>query len=186
MKFIKKPIEVEAIQWLGWNNLECLEFTGATPVEIRGNSIYIETPEGVMICSIHDWLIKGIKGEIYPCKPDVFNLTYREPYEADPDVKWRNIYQYMGGFVVGPEYDSEDEAKESIRINFFSSNHLFTAQYINTPSSAYSIESIEMLNRLYAETYDKKQVDMHMKYWRKAIGYTEHDLRGKEAENNDL
>ena len=49
---------------------------------LRGeaDTLLIPTLEGAMIANINDWIIKGVKGEIYPCKPDIFDMTY-EPME---------------------------------------------------------------------------------------------------------
>jgi hypothetical protein len=41
-----------------------------------GNDLWIGTLEGCMICSQGDWIIRGVKGELYPCKPDIFEATY--------------------------------------------------------------------------------------------------------------
>lgn len=85
MKYRKKPVVIEAIQFTGNNCFEILKFMG------RANNIWeadlnptdhptIYTLEGDMSTSPGDWIIKGIKGEFYPCKPDIFALTY-EPIE---------------------------------------------------------------------------------------------------------
>lgn len=78
-KFRKKPLVVEAIQWDG-------EGTSALPIAKMGGdrirldlvsqTLHLVTLEGVMTASIGDYIIKGIKGEIYPCKPDIFEATY--------------------------------------------------------------------------------------------------------------
>ena len=73
-KFRKKPVVIEAEKWL----------QGLTPMagkiiyDGNGTPIYveIETLEGTHRCSHGDWIIKGIKGEFYPCKPDIFEATY--------------------------------------------------------------------------------------------------------------
>lgn len=83
MKFRKKPVEVEAIQLavLNWKEIE--EWSGRRAIangnwkhenDILGMSI--KTLEGVMFAEIGDWIIRGIKGEYYPCKPDIFEATY--------------------------------------------------------------------------------------------------------------
>ena len=84
MKFRKKPITVEAIQFTGHNDIECMKFCpiATDPID-RVASLLIPTLEGIMKCNIGDWIIKGVKGELYPCKPDVFEATY-EPVEATP------------------------------------------------------------------------------------------------------
>lgn len=77
MKFRTKPIIKEAIQWTGNNLIELLAFV---PEDFRHNKIHqpmgIVTPEGVMTVSEGDWIIRGVKGEFYSCKPDIFEMTY--------------------------------------------------------------------------------------------------------------
>ncbi|MBY6385473.1 hypothetical protein HG717_16360 [Rhodococcus erythropolis] len=92
-KFRKKPVEIEARQWDGTE-------TGAVPIvewvsENGGDAahqrlavsgsrhntryderIYISTLEGPINASPNDWIIRGIQGEFYPCKPDIFAATY--------------------------------------------------------------------------------------------------------------
>ena len=85
MKYRKKPIVVEAVQWTG-SNLD--ELRAFVPEEFRYNKIHqpmgIWTLEGVMTISEGDWIIKGVKGEFYPCKPDIFAESYENVIdEAD-------------------------------------------------------------------------------------------------------
>lgn len=79
-KYKKKPVVVEAIQWTGKNLNDCREFLGNSyfdnSVLNSFNEILIETLEGKMRASVGDYLIRGIKGEHYPCKPDIFEATY--------------------------------------------------------------------------------------------------------------
>ena len=88
-KYRKKPVVIEAIQWTGKNTKEILEFMGqivdlTNPIAQDRFYEYelslqggwkITTLEGGHIASINDYIIKGIKGEFYPCKPDIFHLT---------------------------------------------------------------------------------------------------------------
>jgi len=78
-KFRKKPIVIEAIQWNGSNGdyaaVQALDENGAVSFEPIGG-LYITTLEGDMRADIGDWIIKGVKGELYPCKPDIFKATY--------------------------------------------------------------------------------------------------------------
>ena len=77
MKFVKKPIVIEAVQWDGNNLHEVMTFGGQNLVFAGNyNQILIYTKEGTMQASVGDWIIKGIKGEFYPCKPDIFEATY--------------------------------------------------------------------------------------------------------------
>ena len=75
MKFRKKPVVIEAIQFKGPNFTELEEFVGGD-AEFRNGELVIATLEDAMRASPDDWIIKGVKGEFYPCKPDIFNLTY--------------------------------------------------------------------------------------------------------------
>lgn len=79
-KFKKKPVIIEAIQWDGSYETQCKIIIWAFP-RVAGwfdNAYYlaIETLEGVMRADPGDWIIKGVKGEFYPCKPDIFEQTY--------------------------------------------------------------------------------------------------------------
>ncbi len=88
MKFRKKPLEIEAIQYTGENSQEIIEFSTRFSskrhveemTDAKGKYLMIKTLEGYMSAPINDWIIKGIKGEFYPCKPDIFDQTY-EPVE---------------------------------------------------------------------------------------------------------
>lgn len=57
-KYVKKPVTIEAYQ--------------------TDREVFIETLEGTMKADVGDWIIKGVKGEYYPCKPDVFDMTYEK------------------------------------------------------------------------------------------------------------
>lgn len=82
--FRKLPVEIQAIQWTGDNTEEVLAFmdnqeSAYEVVDVDNDDdkeIWIETLEGKMVASLNDWIIKGIKGEFYPCKPDIFEATY--------------------------------------------------------------------------------------------------------------
>lgn len=91
-KYRKKPVVIEAVQWNGDNELELKEFVGENLIIdlireplITENGIIpkwvelkIKTLEGTMDVSNGDYVIKGIKGEFYPCKPDIFESSYEE------------------------------------------------------------------------------------------------------------
>jgi hypothetical protein len=91
MKFRKKPVVIDAIQWTGHNATEIMLFVGqklkASSVpygiemdhdDIPNDAYRLEIPtlEGVMTATKLDWIIKGVNGEFYPCKPDIFEKTY--------------------------------------------------------------------------------------------------------------
>ena len=75
MKYKKKPIVVEVLQWNVGNWLELSDFMGRD-FEQKGSYAVIKTLEGEMLASKGDYIIKGVQGEFYPCKPDIFEQTY--------------------------------------------------------------------------------------------------------------
>ena len=75
MKFRKKPVEIEAVQYTGDNGREIGEFVGYADRN-ESNQFVISTLEGKMCANPGDWIIKGVQGEFYPCKPDIFAATY--------------------------------------------------------------------------------------------------------------
>jgi hypothetical protein len=81
MKFRKKPVVVEARQIMEatFNDPHPNDdhFPGVIYDPIQ-RCVFIETLEGKMRGDLGDWLIKGVKGEVYPCKPDIFEATYEE------------------------------------------------------------------------------------------------------------
>lgn len=94
MKYRKKPVVIEAVQLLWQNWPDICDFAGVGKLEegkpegcYSDNNqsklgLKIPTLEGVMEAVEGDYIIKGIKGELYPCKPDIFELTY-EPIEEE-------------------------------------------------------------------------------------------------------
>lgn len=95
-RYRKKPVEIEAVQFTGDNVEEIAEFMGISRWGLQvsvdavlcmdGNygentHIHIPTLEGTMTANCGDWIIKGVKGEFYPCKPDIFEETYERVEE---------------------------------------------------------------------------------------------------------
>ena len=89
MKYRKKPVVIEAIKWNGiafalgempdWF-IKALHKDMPTTGAIKRDEdkLLIGTLEGVMTANPNDWIIQGVKGEIYPCKPDIFEATYEK------------------------------------------------------------------------------------------------------------
>lgn len=90
-KYRKKPVVIEAVQWTGENLREIIAFTDGPPetssphagmmweqyeLLVAEKGLIIVTLEGQHLATVGDWIIKGVKGEHYPCKPDVFEMTY--------------------------------------------------------------------------------------------------------------
>lgn len=76
-KFRKKPVVVEAVQHTDRTGRDIEDFIDRV-VEWDGQGYLIPTLEGPMRAKLGDWIIKGVKGEFYPCKPDIFEATYEE------------------------------------------------------------------------------------------------------------
>lgn len=81
VQYRKKPVVIEAIQFTGTaDNLADIErfCEGDAEWQARGKELVIATLEGPLRASLDDWIIRGIKGEFYPCKPDIFEATYEK------------------------------------------------------------------------------------------------------------
>ena len=81
MKFRKKPVIISAMQWDGsLESIDKINSRFGDDVEYHVDDdeihVYCHTLEGQLGVSKNDWIIKGIKGEVYPCKPDIFDATY--------------------------------------------------------------------------------------------------------------
>lgn len=80
-RFKTRPCEIEAVQWTGANIKEIQEFTRYKALfSTRENKLILSIPtlEGVMEARITDYIVKGLKGEFYPCRLDCFNKKYEE------------------------------------------------------------------------------------------------------------
>ena len=81
-KYKKKPVVIEAMQLTKDNVVDVLSFCNSTGNIVASNEddmgLSILTLEGTMTANIGDYIIRGVKGEFYPCKPDIFEQTYEE------------------------------------------------------------------------------------------------------------
>ena len=83
-QYIKKPVTIEAVQLTDRNHLEIIQWLSSYNVESYTleltdfPSLYIKTLEGVMKANVGDYIIKGVKDEFYPCREDIFKMTYDE------------------------------------------------------------------------------------------------------------
>lgn len=81
-RYTKKPVTIEAVQWTGRNISDICKFTGRDAGHLLSSGqLFIETLEGYHRAEVGDYIIKGVKGEFYPCKPDIFALTYAPEQE---------------------------------------------------------------------------------------------------------
>ena len=75
-KFVKKPVEIDAWQFTGDNASWFIKEFGIGRIIEKDGNLIVHTWEGDMKALPGDWIIMGIKGELYPCKSDVFEATY--------------------------------------------------------------------------------------------------------------
>jgi hypothetical protein len=74
MRYRKKPVVIEA-----WHNVEGAvrpDWLQSPGVAFAGDAVIISTLEGVQKANAGDWIIRGVKGELYPCRADIFEATY--------------------------------------------------------------------------------------------------------------
>lgn len=92
MRYVKKPVIIEAAAFMGFDSHGQVifseypdwltrEFAKGIIFFDEPNTLTIKTLEGNMEASRGDWVIKGVKGELYPCKPDIFHMTYEQVLE---------------------------------------------------------------------------------------------------------
>ena len=124
-KFVKKPVVIEAIQYDGANITEIETFVGAKLpsvwLSVEDTQLVISTLEGDMKVSKGDYVIKGIKGEFYPCKPDIFKSTY-------------NVIEDNNGIL--------SEGEKRVRTNF----NVSAAKTVDTAKQLMA-EAINLLSR---------------------------------------
>ena len=84
-RYKKKPVEIEALQFLDdvdriteLSNFIDNQYVRVSYKDPKNPKLLIRTLEGVMEASVGDYVIRGVHGEFYPCKPDIFNETYEE------------------------------------------------------------------------------------------------------------
>ena len=81
--FRKKPVVIEAMRFHGDAIHQVASWCSGTLFSDGGLQLTIGTLEGVMTCSYGDWVIKGVEGEFYPCKPEIFRKTYEPITEGE-------------------------------------------------------------------------------------------------------
>ena len=112
-RFTKNPVTIDAIKWTGSNLREVIAFTDGPPDTrsihagmaweayvdlVARDGLKIYTLEGKMLANIGDWIIRGIKGEYYPCKPDIFEATYTSAPQAQA-VERGEVLVTVSGFT---------------------------------------------------------------------------------------
>ena len=159
MKYIKKAVVIDAIQVKANNFDRICDFMGCTPEQVLnpmsdidefGDSrdpylgVIIETLEGKMQANIGDMIIKGVKGEFYPCKPDIFKATYDK---APQDYKDRMRVEYydlnerwnkLGAFFQTAAYGNLNDKQKAL----LESQHKAMTEYRKVLEERIKLEGI--------------------------------------------
>ena len=103
-KYKKKPVIIEACVWDGTNKEELISFSkGAVSfLPVQRTHCYVKTLEGTMEANVGDYIICGVNGEFYPCKPDIFQKTY-EVIKKTPCHSYR--VGQRGKYIFNPKTD---------------------------------------------------------------------------------
>jgi len=98
----KKPVVIEAVQWTGSNINDVVSmprnFDLSHLIVNWNGTLSIKTLEGVMQAEIGDFIICGVQGELYPCKPDIFKQTY-EDIEAEAKSALPSQFKELKSFI---------------------------------------------------------------------------------------
>lgn len=120
--FKKRPVTIQAIKWTGDNLFDVIKFmSGAPSIQtdigaakwneycdlVQDNGLIIKTLEGQHIATIGDMIIRGVKGEFYPCKPDIFDMTYELSATSPAGVDWLEVVAVVKdcAHLIGDESD---------------------------------------------------------------------------------
>ena len=147
-QYRKKPVVIEAIQYDGdnWDDIEV--WTDFRAKHWRSSNVMaIETLEGTMTANVGDWIIKGVAGEFYPCKPDIFEATY------EPTTNCSKLEQTFTAKIIPPEDFPDREwtvRKGQDIVAFFKENGLH--EIINT---SFTPLELRQLADLVEETLEK-------------------------------
>ncbi len=130
MKYTKRLITIEAKQWTGDNTDEVVAF-GKGKVVLYGEAVFCDTLVGSMRVSKNDFVIKGIQGEFYPCKPDIFEATYMKPDEigtiSDGYHTFNELYDFRKMYNVAL---FNEWAKQQVQVDVDGANYpVYQAKY---------------------------------------------------------
>lgn len=126
--YTKKPVTIEAIEYTGDDSVaEIIEWGGPLKIGVQGGSLAIVTLEGIMRAEVGDFIIKGVNGEFYPCKPDIFAKTYQDAglkewyiWSIEHSAWWRASHNgYTEDFAEAGLYTYEEALKIVKGANMF-------------------------------------------------------------------
>lgn len=182
-KYIKRPVEVEAVRWNGMNHKEVLSFC-EDKITFEFGHPYIKTLEGAMNVSKGDYIIKGVEGEFYPCKPSIFEKTYQGCAEGDRETKhdvfnleFKEHEVFTDKLVVVDEDDIPFLwiDKESKKVSF-------GGRYFNIYKEQQLVAEVSNLREAMLEIYDMRYGHASDAKFKEIIGIAEKML-GDDVDN---
>ena len=154
MKFRKKPVEIEALVWN--NNFdEIFHFMDADNnrgiVGVTGDVLQVRTLEGIMDAQPGDYIIKGVKGEFYPCKPDIFAMSYDVVGEPAVSAPTRDLT--FGERLVGLTFNPSGDANvNKAKILCAELADLVQADYLDNKNGGDVVNVSTLKQQLYFHT----------------------------------
>lgn len=170
MKYRKKPVEIEAIQLTEDNTCEVLTFCNSHNDIVASNdngTVSIRTKEGTMIANIGDFVIRGVAGEYYPCKPDIFEATY-DKVEEDIVPVWADMKMKFDPTEIANIAEWLRNDPRMTKVEFDSVTNMIHFEIVygeeageeagSTASlTVYSGTTIARVNNVYRLEYDNEQ-----------------------------
>ncbi|MGG1673533.1 BC1881 family protein [Paenibacillus sp. NRS-1783] len=167
-KYRKKPLVVDAIQFDGKNYGDISDFCGGETLDTYQGKVGIDTPGGTVWVDKGNYIINGVAGELYPCKPDVFRLTYEEVKQM-PNA---NIVDHIGSIVTvwtkcgniaeHPVLRRADDF--GVVISYKGGEHVFIpweqVEYIDYPNT-----SPESVTEIYVRKLSKEKCEAFKRMW---------------------
>jgi hypothetical protein len=120
-RFVKLPIEIEAAQFTGYNAKDLQDWVGRDAVSLESDekgfidTFIVHTLEGNMSAKVGDWIIKGIKGEFYPCDDQIFRASYISPPE---DEEPRTFQQELASLLNKHSLEGGSDTPDFILASF--------------------------------------------------------------------
>lgn len=158
-RYVKRPIPVEVVRFE--DSTECfdkLQALGLDPVrvgyDVSPPVLRIDTPEGEMSAQLGDYIIKGVNGEFYPCKPDIFEKSYvEEGTYPTKHLSFGDAFQYIknepGGYMRLPQW--KEDVKIKMQLPAFSK---MTAPYLYVESRFGRVPWKETMIELFSDEWE--------------------------------
>lgn len=161
MKFRKKPVVIEAIQWKGGEASydDVVRFMKpqypALGTEAHPDCLLIYTLEGEHSASVGDWIIKGVKGEFYPCKPDIFEQTYEVAKDRPKIICLCGSSRFIESFAV-LQWEFEKEGAICLGLHYLPASyptkvpdHIAEAEGVSAKMDELHLRKIDLADEVF-------------------------------------